>query len=256
MSAPAAKGNVPIMTVLSQYQRPATLHDALELLSRDGSMVLAGGTGVNAGQRPTAAMLVDLQALGLDVVHVADDGVLVVGATARLGDLATTAAAPLWLRDLARKELPSALRTLATVGGTVVAGGWESALVAGLLACDAVVTMVGREGTTQLGLAALLADLDLIAGCIITAVRLDTTGSASVHTTARTIADRPIVACIARHTATGVRVAMSGVAATPVVVDDVEQLAPPGDFRGSAGYRLHLARVLCTRALIELGADS
>ena len=231
------------MTVVSQYHRPATLHDALELLSREGSAVLAGGTGVNAGQRTTAALLVDLQALGLEGVHVTDDGALVVGATTRLS-------------ELARKELPSALRTLATVGGTLVAGGWESALVAGLLACDAVVATVDREGTAELRLAVLLADPDLIAGRIITAVRLNTTGTASVHTTARTTADRPIVACIARHTATGVRVAMSGVAATPVVVDDVEQLAPPGDFRGSADYRHHLARVLRTRALIELGADS
>ena len=244
------------MTVVSQYHRPATLHDALELLSREGSAVLAGGTGVNAGQRTTAALLVDLQALGLEGVHVTDDGALVVGATTRLGDLATAAAAPLWLRELARKELPSSLRTLATVGGTVVAGGWESALVAGLLACDAVVTTVNREGTAELRLAVLLADPDVIAGRIITAVRLNTTGTASVHTTARTTADRPIVACIARRTSTGVRVAMSGVAATPVVVDDVERLAPPGDFRGSADYRHHLARVLRTRALIELGADS
>lgn len=244
------------MTLVSQYHRPATLHDAIELLSREGSTVLAGGTGVNAGRRTMAALLVDLQALGLDGVQAADDGALGVGATTRLSDLATAAAAPPWLRELARKELPSSLRTLATVGGTVVAGGWESALVAGLLACDAVVTTVGRDGTADLALAALFADRRLIAGRIITAVRLDITGNASVHSTARTIADRPIVACVARQTASGVRVAMSGVAATPVVVDEIEQLAPPGDFRGSAGYRHHLARVLRTRALIELGADS
>ena len=244
------------MTVVSQYHRPATLLEALKLLTSEGATVLAGGTGINAGQRTTAALLVDLQALGLAGVHVAEDGSLVVGATTRLGDLATAAAAPPWLRDLARKELPSSLRTLATVGGTVVAGGWESALVAGLLACDAVVTTVASNGTTELALAVLLADPDLIAGRIITAVRLYITGAASVHTTARTCADRPIVACVARRTATGIRVAMSGVAATAVVVDEVEQLAPPGDFRGSMGYRHHLARVLRTRALIELGAES
>ena len=244
------------MTVVSQYHRPATLPDALQLLAREGSLVLAGGTGVNAGQRTTATLLVDLQALALDGVRVADDGALVIGATTRLGDLAIAAAAPGWLRELARKELPSSLRTLATVGGTVVAGGWESPLVAGWLACDAIVTVVGSDGTADIALAALLADRGLMAGRIITAVRLDITGNASVHSTARTTADRPIVACIARRTATGVRVAMSGIAATPAIVDEIEQLAPPGDFRGSAGYRHHLARVLRTRALIELGAES
>lgn len=243
------------MTAVSQYHRPRTMPEALDLLAVPGTTLLAGGTGVNAG-RGVAASLVDLQALGLDEIHASGDGALVVGATTRLADLSSASTAPEWLRELARKELPSSLRTLATVAGTAVAGGWESALVAGLLACDAILVTAGSDGTTDVALGALLADPQLIEGRIITSVRLDITGPASVQSTARTSADRPIVACIARRSTTGMRVAMSGVAITPVLVDDVDQLTPPADFRGSADYRHHLARVLRKRALIELGADS
>ena len=42
--------------------------EALDLLAVPGTMLLAGGTGVNAG-RGVAASLVDLQALGLDVAR-------------------------------------------------------------------------------------------------------------------------------------------------------------------------------------------
>jgi CO/xanthine dehydrogenase FAD-binding subunit len=92
-------------------------------------------------------------------------------------------------------------------------------------------------------------------GLIVTSVRLDVRGTVSVHFTARTPADTPIVCCIARTSVAGLRVAMSGVAPTAVLVDDVEQLAPPADFRGSVEYRRHLARVLRARALTELGVS-
>lgn len=247
--------SVGVLTSTIEYQRPATLQDAIALLSRPGSVVLAGGTAVNAGPRPAASLLVDLQGLGLDGVTAPAGGSILIGATTRLSDVAASALVPSWLADLARKELPSSLRTLATVGGTVVAGGWQSALVAGLLACDAVVTVAGADGTDDVDLPVLLAEPGRRRSRIITAIHLDVSGSASVHATARTSADRPIVACVVRRSPTGDRVAMSGVADTAVVVDDVEHLAPPGDFRGSSEYRHHLARVLQARALAELGGE-
>jgi carbon-monoxide dehydrogenase medium subunit len=242
------------MSTVIEYHRPTTLDEAFRLVSAGGGTVLAGGTVVNAGTRPTGSVLVDLQALSLGGVRAATDGTLVVGAMTRLGELAADNQTPAWLRDLARRELPSSLRNLATVGGTIVAGGWESALVAAFVACDAVVTLAGTEGTDDVGLAHLLADLGRVQGRIITSVRLDVSGTASVHSTARTRADTPIVCCVARTSGAGLLVAMSGVAHTAVVVDDVEQLTPPADFRGSTEYRRHLARVLRARAITELGA--
>jgi CO/xanthine dehydrogenase FAD-binding subunit len=150
------------------------------------------------------------------------------------------------------------MRTLATVGGTVVAGGWESELLAGLLAHDAAVHLAAPGPGTQPDqrpLAALLADPQTLAGRIITAVDVCTDGRVAVARTGRTPRGTPIVAAVARRDATGtVRVAMSGVAATPVVVDHPAALRPPGDFRGSPGYRAELAAVLHARVTAEVAA--
>ena len=237
------------------YHRPGSLADAVRLLATPDSSVLAGGTVVNAGRRPTRSVLVDLQALGLDDISTPEPGTLVVGATTRLSELATDERVPAWLRELARRELPSSLRTLATVGGTLIAGGAQSVLLAGLLACDGVATLVGESGSADVALADLLADSTRSQQHIITSIRLDVSGTANVQSTARTTADVPIVACVARRTATGVHTSMSGVAGTVVNVEDVEGLDPPADYRGSSEYRRHLARVLRARAITELGGD-
>ncbi|MBI4883008.1 MAG: FAD binding domain-containing protein [Actinobacteria bacterium] len=238
------------------YHRPTTLDEAVRLLA-PGVVVLAGGTVVNAGTRPTGDVLVDLQALDLSGIDAPTAATLVVGATTRLSAVATDARVPSWLRDLARRELPSSLRTLATVGGTVIAGGPHSVLLAGLLACDAVVTLVGANGSGEVALADLLEELatqgQTTQPRIITSIRLDIGGDANAQSTARTTADVPIVACVVRRTPKGLRTTMSGVAGTVVIVDDVEALNPPADFRGSTEYRRHLARVLQARAITELG---
>lgn len=239
-----------------EYHRPGTLDEAVELAARPGAVVLAGGTVVNAGPRPAASTLVDLQALGLGSIEVGADDAVVIGAMTRLATLATDDRLPAWLRELARAEMPSTLRTAATVGGTLVGGGWESALLAGFLACDAVAVTVGGDGTHEITVSELLGRPGVIGSRLVTAVRLTVDGPAAVHATARTPADRPIVACVARRSGSGVRLAASGVAATPVVVDDVTRLSPPGDFRGSTDYRRHLASVLSSRALAEIGAPS
>ena len=73
--------------------------------------------------------------------------------------------------------------------------------------------------------------------------------------TARTPADTPIVAALGRRTDEGaLRLALTGVAATPVLVDadHLDALDPPGDFRGTPAYRRHLAAVLTARVAEEL----
>lgn len=243
------------MSSVVEYHRPGSLDEAIALVGRPGSTVLAGGTWVNAGERPRGERLIDLQALGLEGVAQGSGDEIVVGAMTRLSTLAADPAVPAWLRDLARREQPSTLRTAATVAGTLLRGGWESALVAGLLACDAVAVVAGPDGSTDVPATTILADPALVAGRIITAVKLSVDGVAAVHSTARTSADTPIVCCVARRTSAGARVAMSGVAPTAVVVDDVAALRPPGDFRGSSEYRSHLAAVLSARAIAEIGAQ-
>ena len=242
------------MPSIAAYHRPDSLDEALSLLAAPNRRALGGGTVVVPESRvakPEAVELVDLQALGLESVT-ATDGRLAIGAMARLGDLADDAQVPDLLRDLARRELPSALRNQATVGGTVALGDPESVLLAGLLVYGAQVALHGQDA---------IALTESLAECvgqrIVTGVTVETGGAGAMAATGRTPADTPIVAAVARATDDGVRLALTGVGVYPVLADPADPTAglePPSDFRGSADYRLHLVETLSARAIEEVSS--
>lgn len=243
------------MATVAAYHRPNTLEEALGLLSTPGRVALAGGTVVNATRTATPVDVVDLQALGLGGIGAVAPGRLRLGATASLQDLVDDPRVPPLLQELARREAPSALRTLATVGGTVVVADPDSELLAGLLVHDARVMLAGPTGERTLPLAVVLADPAVLAGALVVAVDVETGGTAAAVRTARTPADRPIVAAVARRAEGGsLLLALTGVAPTPVLVDPdrLADLSPPGDFRGSSAYRAHLAATLAARVHEEV----
>ncbi len=201
---------------------------------------MGGGTSVVPDHVDVATEVIDLQALGFGSISLTNS--LMLGATATLHSVFTSALVPGVLREAARREQPSTLRTLATVGGTIVAGGAESEFLATLLAFDAQVSFVNRSGTHERSLDDVLADPSVVHGAIIMSVSLDPTGVAVAARTGRTPMDTPIVAVVGRARADGSRVyAASGVASSAVVVTDPSHVVPPGDFRGSVEYRTALA---------------
>ena len=221
-------------------------------------MALAGGTTLNADRVPSELEAVDLQALGLDSISASDDdgGRVRLGATATLDALRRCELLPDSLRELARAEQPSTLRTLATVGGLVAKASSESVLLAGLLAHEAQVELAGPgdAGPSERTLAELLA-AGLPEDSLITAVTVDPAGRTVYASTGRTPADVPIVAAYGRRTEGFVAMALTGVGDHPVLVDVFDPTAgldPVADFRGSREYRLHLARTLTARVMAEL----
>jgi CO/xanthine dehydrogenase FAD-binding subunit len=234
---------------INAYHRPTSVAEAVDLLALPNHLALAGGTTIrhDGGAAPTE--VVDLQALGLNRIAV-DDDVVRIDAMVTLDVIVQNHAVPDLIRTAARAELPSTLRTLATVGGTIGAARADSLLLTALLVHDTSVHFTeGRTVPLESVLSNGLADGDLVLS-----VDVHGLGRTALAQTGRTPSDDPIVAAVARSTDSGIRLAICGVGPTPQLVDpdDLDRLDPPGDFRGSSAYRRHLAQVLSARILQEL----
>lgn len=243
------------MSAIRSYHRPATLDEALDLLTRPDavSVVLGGGTVVTTRTDVEPFEVVDLQDLGLTAITTGP-GAATIGAMALLQDVVDHQDLPPLLGELARREAPSTIRNAATVGGTIAAADPESELLAGLLVHETMVTLHDRRHAELLPLPTLLADPGAIAGRIITEVTVAIGGETSSHRTGRTPADRPIVAVAGRLHNGVLHLAATGVATAPVLIsiDKLDRLAPPGDFRGSPQYRRRLVEVLAGRVIADL----
>jgi CO/xanthine dehydrogenase FAD-binding subunit len=255
--SPLSNIGVLIMQTVVGYHRPESLEEALSLLERGSprSVLLAGGTSLNALPPGQEVEMIDLQAIGYNQIR--PDGTrLEIGAMTRLADVAVHPAVPEVLRDLTRREGPNTLRNAATVGGTIATGNPESELIAGLLVHEAKVNLAKTGGATvTLDLNEVLADRSLFYASILVSVVIQAEGVAAAARTGRTPFDTSIVAAVGRRTGNGLLLALTGVADTPILVDphSVGDVDPPGDFRGSPAYRRHLAATLTTRVLEELG---
>ena len=239
------------------YHRPASLAEAVRLLAFDGRVALAGGVHIHHDGGAAPAEVVDLQAVGLDTVDVAGP-TATFGATVRLQALVDDERIPTIVREAARAEQPSALRTLATVGGTIATASGDSLLLAALLVHEGVVRLATADhGERTVPLSDLLAT-GRRHGEVIVAVTLETGGSGAMARTGRTPRDVPIVGAVGRRVAdsTGdrTRLALCGIGGIPVLVEtgDVGSIQPIDDHRATASYRRHLAEVLSTRVLAEL----
>lgn len=245
------------MKTIVAYHRPGDLDEAIALLARSDvtTTVVAGGTALNTVQLPADTEVVDIQnAVAAGVERHGDR--VVYGAMTRLTDVIEDEATPPLVAELARREGPNTLRNASTIGGTVAEGDAESELLAALLVHNATVAISGRGDAVSLP--DLFADWSLLDRAVITSVSVEIGGETASARTGRTPADVSIVAAAGRIVAGGMNVALTGVAATPVLVDagELSLLSPPADFRGSSEYRLELAHVLAGRVASQLGGAS
>ena len=263
------------MAILAEHHKPKTLVEALDLLAERTSrrVPLAGGTHLVAAletrQLRTVDGVVDLAGLGLAYIQ-RDGSSLSVGAMTTLTDLIEhplcAALAGGILPDTARFEGPLNLRNAATVGGLVALAEPDSELYAALLALNASVVAVDREGVEavwQLDEFSTSQPRFARPPMLITEIRLQLSQAAAGHARiARTPMDRCIVAAVVVAATdspssplaliTGeygdtMRTALSGVGPRPLLTGG-GPLSPKGDFKGSAGYRLAMAEVVGRRA--------
>ncbi len=291
------------MLNLKEYHRPKDLTEAVALLQRKQprTVVLSGGTWL-VGEAPRdVEAVVDIADLGLNRILV--EGNLVrIGAAVTHQQLVESeqlrTSALRVISETAQAMSGLNIRNRATIGGAIVTADAASPLVTALLACDAEVVIAGAKDKTKqaddpsdfwkvLPLAGFLAYRRQILdeGTLITEVRmpLPSPDTRSHYArVARTPRDYPIVCAVAAFAmkdgiAGHVRVAVGGVAATPIRLSRLEfglekkrladwldgemeaQMAlldPPGDWLGSAEYRKEMARVLVRRAILAVAGAS
>lgn len=242
------------MPRINTYHRPETIGEALALLSRPQvkTAILAGGISLVPSLKGQIDEVVDLQALGLDQISTTGDR-LEIGAMVRLQRLITHPDIPPVIARTTRYEGPNTFRNAGTLGGVVANANWESELFAALLVHEAKATLQDRAGEKTLPLASL-AGSDLEAS-LLTSIELNRDGTTAHVRVARTPLDAPIVAAVGRKKAGGqLLLAFCGVANKPVLLgpEEIDQLKPPADFRGSSAYRREMAAVLCRRVLDQL----
>lgn len=262
--------------MITAYHRPQTMQEALSLLGRTSphTVPLGGGT-LLAHRKGEPLEVVDLQALGLEVIAVRGKN-LEIGATALLQSLLEHNACPTALQVALKLEAPLNLRNSATVAGTLVACDGRSTFTTALLALDAKLTLLGmaggkatakkQSGASQERSEGLGEYLPLRPAGLITKISVPAQVRLAFEYVARTPMDKPIVCvAVAQWPSGRTRMALGGYGAAPRLamdgteangVDTAARNAFHGanDEWGSAEYRMDVAATLSTRCLAKLAA--
>ena len=273
------------------YYQPHSIEEAMELVRRhEDSKLLAGGQSLLAMMKlrilqPKA--IIDISRIpGMDYVR-CDGGYIRIGAMTTHAEVAGSqviaAKSPL-LHDTARTIADTQVRNLGTMGGSISHADPSANYLPTLLALDAEIVVQGERGERTVAakdffLGPFQAALETTD--IVKEVRMRETGPGYGHSF-RKLARREqefaiaIVSCLLSADGSGtvkdVRVAL-GAASTPARATRVEKellgkkltrqavraasnfategLEPASDVRAGSEYRMHLARVVTNRALLE-----
>jgi carbon-monoxide dehydrogenase medium subunit len=276
-----------------ELAEPATLSEACALLSdNEDAKVIAGGTALLTLIKQGIFIpktLINLKKIqtASDISYDAHKG-LRVGALAAIYDIEASPVVRQYYPVLAEACHVVAnirIRNMATIGGNLAHGDYQSDPPTVLLALDASVELLSRAGTRQMKLGDFLKgsyETALEPGELVSALLVppagDLRGSYTKFTTGSS-EERPCVgiAALARM-AEGVcgelRLVAGAVSPTPVRLRGGESMArgekltheliegiaqdagrnvdPIDDLRGSADYKRHLVRVLTRRTLSAL----
>jgi carbon-monoxide dehydrogenase medium subunit len=231
-----------------EYHRPGSLDEALALLAEnEDAKPLAGGQSLVPMlnfrlARPAA--LVDLGAIRELAGIRVEDGALVVGAMTRQWDLEHAPEAFPLLREALGFVGHTATRCRGTVGGSLVHADPTAELPVCALALGAEMVTNRRTIPSEEFFVSVFTTA-LEPGELLVEVRFprpDSLTAFAEHTQRH--GDFAVV-CVAR---VGDRVAVGGVAATPVLWDG-GGVEPVGDLFAPAGYKGDIAKALVEKAL-------
>lgn len=270
---------------LKHYRRPETIEDAVALVqSNPNAAYLGGGAWTVAQGDPALEMAVDLRELGLDFVEATLEEIR-VGATASVQALIdhpeAGSVADGLLAEAAGYVQSRTLREQGSIGGALMVAEAAAPLATALLVLD-VDIYYADPVLHKAPFMSFVAYRDRLINTrvLLTELRVkrpSARSAAAFEVVGRSPKDKPIV-CAAAYVEIDeglpleVRLAVGGANPDPARLhktehllrgqllnsDKVEQalkpalaeLEPVPDFRGSAEYRLDMARVLARRALM------
>jgi CO/xanthine dehydrogenase FAD-binding subunit len=251
--------------VITEYHRPQTLEQALELLNRQDPVTipLAGGT-VAARPAENVYAVVDIQELGLDRIQLRGS-VLEVGAAATLQALLARPELDLVLKQCIQLETTYNLRQAASIAGTLVASDGRSVFCTAALALDVMLTV--QPGNEQLDLGEMLIKRPAgLHGRLVSTVSIPTRVKLAYQSVSRTPADLPILCvAVARWPSGRTRIALGGFGSASLMAMDGpladgweaavgSACQESGDAWGSAEYRQETAVLLAGRCLADVTA--
>ena len=248
--------------MITDYFRPQTLEEALQLLSTPNVRPLGGGSVLTHLADDTFAV-VDLQNLNLDKIHKSGE-TLEIGATVTLQSLLESPHTPVALKTALKLETPLNLRNMGTVAGTLATCDGRSPFAAVMVALDSKLT-IENGGTIKVNLGSfLLSRHEHLHGNLIISILISLNLKLAFETIARSPGDKPIVCVsLARWPSGRTRLVIGGWGTSPSLAMDatessgIEAAARNAandalDQWGSAEYRSDVAAVLANRCLESL----
>ncbi|HHY88193.1 MAG TPA: hypothetical protein GYA06_04645 [Chloroflexi bacterium] len=176
--------------MIVEYNRPATMEEALWLLQRTDpkTVPLGGGTYLSQAKVGDVAV-VDLQALGLDEITM--DGMTArIGATAKLQDIYEFEGLPVVLYKALYQERGANMRRMMTLAGFLVTADGRSPLLAGLHALNARIVFADGVST---GIDEWLPARQQQRQKLITRIEVPVNAGLRLETVSRAPTDRPIL---------------------------------------------------------------
>ena len=176
--------------MIVEYNRPATMEEALWLLQRTDpkTVPLGGGTYLSQAKVGDVAV-VDLQALGLDEITM--DGMTArIGATAKLQDIYEFEGLPVVLYKALYQERGANMRRMMSLAGFLVTADGRSPLLAGLHALNARIVFADGVST---GIDEWLPARQQQRQKLITRIEVPVNAGLRLETVSRAPTDRPVL---------------------------------------------------------------